>query len=365
LTNWFFQERQYQLQTFKSVQKKPLIDYFLLRKSEIKKVRDCMVIPGKLSQAGINQWSDFEVLHYERDMPLDLLWNDSLKISELEEEDLEELQKFSHFKLVPLETMERFQVKVSKDLKSLIFPLYGGNKNEPTGAKVVTADADNSFTTATVQRDDGLFGYNLVEEAANVVAVFSSELDAMMCYCRTGYCSVSVPDELELKNSTVLPELKNFDTLYIWFPADEIERAKTIGHMIGVDKCYFVRDLDTYRLTLSELVQRRKKQYTNVEKILLNAVRMLHSSICSIQSESDVVANFIYKHGVLKGIAQWKRLSVLNDYLGGLRLGELTLLSGPTGCGKTTFLSQYSLDLCEQTEAQKEYLQNGVRFVLI
>lgn len=32
----------------------------------------------------------------------------------------------------------------------------------------------------------------------------------------------------------------------------------------------------------------------------------------------------------------------------GFRLGELTILTGPTGCGKTTFLSEYSLDLCEQ-----------------
>ena len=32
----------------------------------------------------------------------------------------------------------------------------------------------------------------------------------------------------------------------------------------------------------------------------------------------------------------------------GLRRGELTILTGPTGCGKTTFLSQYSLDFLTQ-----------------
>uniref|UniRef100_A0A915IZR4 SF4 helicase domain-containing protein n=1 Tax=Romanomermis culicivorax TaxID=13658 RepID=A0A915IZR4_ROMCU len=30
----------------------------------------------------------------------------------------------------------------------------------------------------------------------------------------------------------------------------------------------------------------------------------------------------------------------------GFRLGELSILTGPTGSGKTTFLSEYSLDLC-------------------
>lgn len=29
-------------------------------------------------------------------------------------------------------------------------------------------------------------------------------------------------------------------------------------------------------------------------------------------------------------------------------LGELTVFTGPTGAGKTTFLSEYSLDLCSQ-----------------
>jgi twinkle protein len=32
----------------------------------------------------------------------------------------------------------------------------------------------------------------------------------------------------------------------------------------------------------------------------------------------------------------------------GLRNGELSVLTGPTGSGKTTFLSQLSLDLCQK-----------------
>ncbi|PRD18264.1 UNVERIFIED_CONTAM: Twnk [Trichonephila clavipes] len=44
----------------------------------------------------------------------------------------------------------------------------------------------------------------------------------------------------------------------------------------------------------------------------------------------------------------WKRFTVLNDLLKGHRPGELTIFSGQTGTGKTTFLSEYSLDLCIQ-----------------
>ena len=48
-------------------------------------------------------------------------------------------------------------------------------------------------------------------------------------------------------------------------------------------------------------------------------------------------------HGV-----QWNRFTKLNEYLRGHRPGELTIVTGPTGSGKTTFVSEYSLDLCEQ-----------------
>lgn len=45
---------------------------------------------------------------------------------------------------------------------------------------------------------------------------------------------------------------------------------------------------------------------------------------------------------------KWKRFPALNELLRGHRRGELTLLTGPTGCGKTTFLSELSLDLAMQ-----------------
>lgn len=45
---------------------------------------------------------------------------------------------------------------------------------------------------------------------------------------------------------------------------------------------------------------------------------------------------------------KWKRYPALNRILKGHRRGEFTVLTGPTGCGKTTFMSEYSLDLAMQ-----------------
>lgn len=58
----------------------------------------------------------------------------------------------------------------------------------------------------------------------------------------------------------------------------------------------------------------------------------------------------LYSHLIDKQIhgVQWARFARLNEQLKGHRLGELTIITGPTGCGKTTFVSEYSLDLAEQ-----------------
>ncbi|XP_065317717.1 uncharacterized protein LOC135926008 isoform X4 [Gordionus sp. m RMFG-2023] len=43
---------------------------------------------------------------------------------------------------------------------------------------------------------------------------------------------------------------------------------------------------------------------------------------------------------------EWTKFPLLNKILKGHRRGELTIFTGPTGSGKTTFVSEYSLDLC-------------------
>lgn len=45
---------------------------------------------------------------------------------------------------------------------------------------------------------------------------------------------------------------------------------------------------------------------------------------------------------------KWKRFPSLTKILGGHRRGELTVLTGPTGCGKTTLCAEMSLDLAQQ-----------------
>lgn len=56
----------------------------------------------------------------------------------------------------------------------------------------------------------------------------------------------------------------------------------------------------------------------------------------------------IYSFPIQVAGVKWIRYPYLNKLLRGHRRGELTVLTGSTGCGKTTFMSDYSLDLCIQ-----------------
>ena len=68
------------------------------------------------------------------------------------------------------------------------------------------------------------------------------------------------------------------------------------------------------------------------------------------------IGRFVHRKEVYDEIIQkdsvagvrWRRFPVLTELLKGHRRGELTIFTGPTGAGKTTFLSEYSLDLCGQ-----------------
>lgn len=61
----------------------------------------------------------------------------------------------------------------------------------------------------------------------------------------------------------------------------------------------------------------------------------------------EEVKKRIFKAEEFRGIKiGW--LPFFNKKVKGVRMEELTIFSGPTGSGKTTFLSQLSLDLCKK-----------------
>lgn len=61
--------------------------------------------------------------------------------------------------------------------------------------------------------------------------------------------------------------------------------------------------------------------------------------------------------------AQWSRFPRLNELLKGHRPGEMTVFTGTTGVGKTTFMSEYSLDLCQTSSVRTLWCSFEIPYV--
>lgn len=84
-----------------------------------------------------------------------------------------------------------------------------------------------------------------------------------------------------------------------------------------------------------------------MKAILSNVKPILHKAITTFRSLRQDVLSDLQNIDKVQGI-KWSRYPALNKLLKGHRRGELTVLTGPTGCGKTTFMAEYSLDLAMQ-----------------
>lgn len=104
--------------------------------------------------------------------------------------------------------------------------------------------------------------------------------------------------------------------------------------------------LSQEKLKQKDLIQRNLNQGKLNQENLSQEKSLSHESITTFKSMRQEILSELTDpqcSGVL-----WTRYPELNRLLKGHRSGELTVFTGPTGCGKTTFVSEYSLDLCMQ-----------------
>lgn len=141
-----------------------------------------------------------------------------------------------------------------------------------------------------------------------------------------------------------LPSLESFQKLILWFDhnGNGWDAAQNFSTKFGADRCSFVRPTDTNPTPYNAL-QRSLK----LKEILSSAKPILHDFITTFHALRNDVLSDLQNMDKVRGI-KWKRFPILNKLLKGHRRGELTVLTGPTGSGKTTLMAEYSLDLVLQ-----------------
>ncbi|KAI8087222.1 P-loop containing nucleoside triphosphate hydrolase protein [Thamnidium elegans] len=149
----------------------------------------------------------------------------------------------------------------------------------------------------------------------------------MAAYQATGIPAVSIPTSNYQLQEPVLPLLERFTHIYIWLD-DDLDgqlAAERFAQKIGDSKCLIVNTRLGDKQSPVNAYEALKEN-KDLKKILSKARRIKHDQIVDFVDLREEVLNEILHPDQTKG---------------------LTILTGPTGAGKTTIISQLSLDYCQ------------------
>ncbi|KAI8049561.1 hypothetical protein BDF22DRAFT_699345 [Syncephalis plumigaleata] len=209
----------------------------------------------------------------------------------------------------------------------------------------------------------GLFGYPLAFNAKErTIVITPREFDAMAVYQATNVPAISLPDGQYQLPLNVLPLLEKFDKVYLWLDDDLAGNAAAarLAHKLGLGRCYLVNGKNN---STSPGEQANSTSSTSKKERPLNAWEALvagcdlkemldnakpheHRQVITFNRLRDEIFREVLYPEQLKGV-QSRFLPMWNGILKGHRPGELSIVTGPTGAGKTTVISQLSLDFCE------------------
>lgn len=224
---------------------------------------------------------------------------------------------------------------------------------EPTMPTAVRAKARSIARKSAMRLEPrggrwGLFGMHTVPESATSVVLTEGEFDAMAVHQATGMPAVSLPNGASSLPPDVLPMLERFKKIYLWLDDDVAgqEGARQFANKLGIQRCVLVSTRDGSSAGPKDANEALLAGH-DLQQLVDRARPVPHERIVSFAELRDDVQRELANPLQVRGI-QSAMLPGLNRILKGHRRGELSVFSGSTGIGKTTVLSQMSLDYCQQ-----------------
>ncbi|KYQ48786.1 Twinkle protein, mitochondrial [Trachymyrmex zeteki] len=273
-------------------------------------------------------------------------WNNIMKsnqkIADLSSELYEEV--LNTFSLPRISQEDILQLNgIYAAVPALYFPLIAFDT--VVGYKVLSCKPELE-QTVPISNVSGFILYKQKDSKSDATAVVVPTIHDLLALASRKAANVIIclPYNLQHLPQQLLPNFENFKKLILWFGNDEPSwsTARQFAKKLNEKRCYFVRPIDT---------QPRPKlaadRNCDLKHILANAQPIWHKSITIFDDLRQDVLCDLQNIDRVQGI-KWKRYPALNRILKGHRRGEFTILTGPTGSGKTTFMSEYSLDLAMQ-----------------
>ena len=253
-----------------------------------------------------------------------------------------------------LDTLEEFGCFVNYDTFSICFAYRDVNRNI-IGHEEVSLDnsdlkkrsntrrnGDNSVKSSRLLLKDALSSddnYLIITcGALNACAIYQTS--SVTTLCIESCSNFEFPDMF-------VPYLAQYDRVVFFLPdmATNYQIVHQVSKVLGQDRCYYISSQMgcKYRSPLDALKALSSAQeFTNLLNDYSVPVNSLSSNFADLLNEAkDFLADPRSSMGY-----SFHRYELLNGLLGGLRLGEMTVLSGDTGQGKTTFATEMALDVC-------------------
>ncbi|XP_069467764.1 twinkle mtDNA helicase [Ambystoma mexicanum] len=278
------------------------------------------------------------------------IWNKAVWFSDLEEEEARLFKIMFNIPKISNPTLKKFGVKYFKPTNCLVFPWFCPRGSTLKGIKLLSAECKEetvNYIETTLPRPGNyhnLFGLHLMAKRDTEVIITSREVDSLALHQATGYPTIALPRGENCLPPALLPYLEQFKRITLWLGRDlrSWEASKLFARKLSLKRCSLLRPGEKQPSPLEAL-----SQGLNLNKILKTAIPASHKSIISFRQLRDEVFGELANVEQVAGI-KWTRFPELNKLLKGHRKGELTIFTGPTGSGKTTFISEYALDLCTQ-----------------
>ncbi|XP_008556144.1 mitochondrial DNA helicase [Microplitis demolitor] len=270
--------------------------------------------------------------------------NNCQNISNISEEEYNNI--ISNYALPPVTQgqMNQLDCHYDKTSSTLYFPLVGLG-NRVSGFKSLSASPVLAETTTPSTNAHGLIIYKekKIKNESTAVIVPSIE-DLLALISEKAGNVICLPYGLKNMPLQILPLLESYRKLILWFDNDSAswDSARHYSKKLNEKRCFFVRPTNQQPRPKVAAIRGH-----NLKNIISGAQPIWHKSITTFNTLREDVLSDLQNIDKVQGV-KWTRYPALNRILKGHRRGEFTVLTGPTGCGKTTFMSEYSLDLAMQ-----------------